>query len=791
MLLLGLVGWIITTESGLRFGFWSLKPFLPKGLSVSRIRGKLTQRVALHGLEFQSPSVLLNIEELQIDSKLLSFIRGHQTIFPFSLRNLSVESHDHAFQTIIVPKSSGELMMTRSFKEVGIEVHDTKGSSEFDTLKGHGGIKLINQEIIPLDTSIIFGDNELTIQKDSPTHLSWNIKVQRYDNSVIAQGKLNRDETHNTWSGIVEDLKVQSHLLGQWKLASPTQIVLSKQVLDIKTFEMVSGKERTHITLHWDDKNGLFTTLSTSTLALSHPRCSAKVSLDILVSKAPDQLPEIHANAEILPGKICLSASDGMPHALEKIGGELIVESTQSNGFHLQFLLKESESNHLQGQLRSKAFEDIDSFYQQPMHGNLQGSWRDLSPLYLIAPGISQIEGLINLDVSMEGNLKAPVITANGALENGSFFVAKQGIQVKALQLDIHSTANDILTLKGQGWLGPKPFTLSGTINPKEQFKSSIDFTGEGLSIYNTPDIQISASPNLTLTYLNSNLFIEGSVEIPNASIHIKDNPNSTSPSQDVVYVNQQESEPPLKVIPSLYVVLGDDVRFQGYGLTGRITGKLSIDQRSDGLLSGTGKLNIHDGKYRLRGSNTYIHQGYFLFPEGTLLSNPMLDIRISKSRFADRDQSDDYGIYVQGTLLHPVMQLYSSSEMDNNQVLSGLGLGSSNQENQGQQLAQSAFLLSSDANPLTQALEDNLGLEEINLESRDMSGVRSEGGTDTVIVIGKSLSKKTYLQFLQGVMEPTSTVRLKYFLSRRFTTSVETGTEGLGGDLTFTMEKD
>ena len=140
-------------------------------------------------------------------------------------------------------------------------------------------------------------------------------------------------------------------------------------------------------------------------------------------------------------------------------------------------------------------------------------------------------------------------------------------------------------------------------------------------------------------------------------------------------------------------------------------------------------------------------------------------------------------------------MQLYSSnSSVQSSEILSRLGFGGTESTGEQRQvLSQTAFLLAGSANPFIEALQDNLGIEEFSIGSRATQNSFATGdGTDTVLVVGKSLTKKIYLQYLQSVMEPIGTIKLKYFFNSQFTTSIETSTEDdIGADLTFSMETD
>ncbi|HXH54619.1 MAG TPA: translocation/assembly module TamB domain-containing protein [Gammaproteobacteria bacterium] len=430
------------------------------------------------------------------------------------------------------------------------------------------------------------------------------------------------------------------------------------------------------------------------------------------------------------------------------------------------------------------------------------GSW------FLRAPSIIQFSSthLTLKDITLQNNSKRLQIKGdfyygkqglNSNLHLASFFVPKQALTLKDLHLNISGKIENPLLLKGSGYSGEGRFQMDGTMQFNTEKKLSLHFSGKNLQIYNTRNIQVIGSPTLALNFNNNTLFVDGTLLIHKGNIKMQDQKNVGLLSKDIVIKDSNINKNEFKIIPNLYLVVENNLHFDGYGMIATIGGKLTINERSDGLLTGNGKLTIKEGKYRLQGATRYIHRGHLLFPPGTLLKDPILDILISQNRVQQQGNttSTNIGIYVQGTLLHPIYHPYSN---DNNlksaDILSRLGFGqseASGDENQRQLFAQTAFLFSGTANPFVDFLKKNLKLEELNLESKPTTKTfYTPGGNDTVLVVGKSLSEKWYLQYLQSIIEPVSTIRLKYFLSRLFTVSADTGTEGVGGDLTFIMEK-
>ena len=368
----------------------------------------------------------------------------------------------------------------------------------------------------------------------------------------------------------------------------------------------------------------------------------------------------------------------------------------------------------------------------------------------------------------------------------------KQGISLDDLYLSLSPQKSSMVAFVGGGRIGKASFHLEGSTNINKAFESTLKLKSDRITLCQTEAISMKAIADLDLHYLDKILSVQGNLHIPEAFISLDYNEKSLHKSQDIIILDEHQTSPLIKIIPDVHLFLGDKIHIKSTKLEANLNGKLKVSQRSDGLLEGLGRLFIKKGTYHLQGRTQFIRQGSLLFPYGTLLNNPLLDIQIYAKRFAQTD-SKEGGLYIQGSLQKPLMQIYGKDEHRESELLSSLGLGDpeENSDNQQKTMAQTALLLWGQHNPFTHILESGFGIDEFKLESRSMQNSLTNHTTDTAIVLGRPLSPKLYLQYVQTIMEPLSTVRLKYALTPRFSTSIESSAEGFGGDLTFSIEKD
>jgi len=84
----------------------------------------------------------------------------------------------------------------------------------------------------------------------------------------------------------------------------------------------------------------------------------------------------------------------------------------------------------------------------------------------------------------------------------------------------------------------------------------------------------------------------------------------------------------------------------------------------------------------------------------------------------------------------------------------------------------------------LAERIAMRFGLEEVRIETGTTT-------TDTSLVLGTSLSPRLYIRYIQGLIESTSAVQVRYDLGTHWTVLTESGTRtGNGADLLFKLER-
>jgi translocation and assembly module TamB len=191
-------------------------------------------------------------------------------------------------------------------------------------------------------------------------------------------------------------------------------------------------------------------------------------------------------------------------------------------------------------------------------------------------------------------------------------------------------------------------------------------------------------------------------------------------------------------------------------------------------------------------------------------LGDPTLNIRAQRviqpsSTFSlsKNDQPITAGIRLTGRAKNPHLGFYSNPAMTDADVISYLIVGrpqSKVNEAQAELLfdavSQLAILIGNKRGDVQFNLAEKLKLDQLGFAKRSsfMSSNKVAGPTknpleDTVLVLGKQLSDKLYLNYSVGIMDSANNIGLRYLLGKNITIEAATGPEGSSADIVFSFE--
>jgi translocation and assembly module TamB len=284
--------------------------------------------------------------------------------------------------------------------------------------------------------------------------------------------------------------------------------------------------------------------------------------------------------------------------------------------------------------------------------------------------------------------------------------------------------------------------------------KAEFDFKGD----------QISLNGRLVL---DEALFDIGSADAPTLDSDV----TLRQPGQadeDTQIAKEKQPAPKRNFALDLEIDAGQNTQLRGRGIDTGLQGKLRFSAPG-GRLAIRGTVNSDEGSYKAYGQKLRIERGIVAF--GGPPDDPRLDILAVRPDIDTR-----VGVAITGTALTPRVRLFSEPEMSESDKLSWLLLGRASDglgRNDTALLQRAAIaLLAGEGEAPTDTLLRNLGIDEISLKQSD-GEVR-----ETVISLGKQLSRRWYVGYERGVNSTAGTWQLIYRIAQRFTLRAQSGQE-------------
>ncbi|HKY69457.1 MAG TPA: translocation/assembly module TamB domain-containing protein [Gammaproteobacteria bacterium] len=480
----------------------------------------------------------------------------------------------------------------------------------------------------------------------------------------------------------------------------------------------------------------------------------------------------------------------------------------KDNLLHLSSTLELSGNNPITAHL------NITPNKPYTVKGNVQGKLKDIQFLAFLFPELDDLKGAAEINVDIQGTLFAPLLTGQATLSKVQFVSRQLGNKGYIESLVLKGEPDGRISILGEGILGTGPFHISGHADiGKSPPSLDIKFSGNNLVVSNTAEFYIRTCPELRLTITDGIPNLSGRIFIPKADIRTPTFEEHIAPSEDVVLISKEKPEI-ATTTPSNFsdlfhtnitLELGNEIRFVGFDLDTHIAGTLHVTSEPHQSTTAKGKLHLVNGHYKIYGKTLNVNYGQILFSGGPV-SNPSLDIRaerkiVNKSTIHPTQKPIIVGINVAGTIKAPIIKTISTPKMSDSDVISYLILDqpqSKVSQSQNQILFQAASQLAGflgkdyDSNNLD--IGKKLKLDELSLLNQPGSNKnKNKPGRspleDTVLVLGKQLSKRLYLNYSVGIVDSVSSLSARYQLNKHITVEAAGGTKATSADVLLNFE--
>lgn len=404
-----------------------------------------------------------------------------------------------------------------------------------------------------------------------------------------------------------------------------------------------------------------------------------------------------------------------------------------------------------------------------PWQGRLELAVNALDWLELLSPDIAAPRGRLQGELQLAGSRAAPQFGGQLALVEAALELPALGLQLQDGRLQMLAEADGRLRLAGGLQSGDGRLRIDGHWPASELGGLQLQLTGQRVRLADTPELQLTADPDLDLQLHGDRLRLRGSLDVGEARIDLERLDGAVAASPDVIVRGDDAADagPAWRRDLDLRLRLGDAVRLRGFGLDGHLRGELRLREGDGRPPRGSGRLEV-SGHYRAYGQSLEIARGQLRYADGPL-DDPALDLRVQR-----KVNEVEVGLEVRGRASSPRSRLVASPPMDNSEALAWLLLGrplAGTSRAQAEQLGSAAQALNAGGSLLARSIGARLGLDEAGVEES-----RSLGGS--VLQVGKYLTPRLFIGYGVSLIGAGQVVTLKYALPRGFALTIESGRE-------------
>lgn len=410
-----------------------------------------------------------------------------------------------------------------------------------------------------------------------------------------------------------------------------------------------------------------------------------------------------------------------------------------------------------------------------PLTGSLQARVADIGIWGPWVPAGWRLAGELRTMATLSGTLGQPRLTGDVSGSKIAVRNLLQGISVSdgtlAIKLDGDRARIEQLSVKG----GEGTLSVSGEALLGSAPSARLAIEAKKFRVIGRVDRNATASGSAVLQLSPDRGQLDGRFVVDEG---LFDASRSDAPSLDddvtvmragaAAEAEREEPAPRRNFVLGLELDLGENLRVKGRGLDTGLRGALKLSTPG-GRLAIHGSIRTDQGTYAAYGQKLEIERGIVTFIGPA--DDPRLDILALRPNIDVR-----VGVAITGTVVAPRVRLYAEPDMGETEKLSWLVLGRAPDglgRNDTALLQRAAVaLLAGEGEAPTDQLMSRLGIDDLSLRQGD-TDVR-----ETVVSLGKQLSRRWYLGYERGVNATTGTWQLTYRIAQRFTLRAQSGLE-------------
>ena len=602
--------------------------------------------------------------------------------------------------------------------------------------------------------------------------------------TVKASGGYELDQTR--WRGRLERMDIAQPLAGDWTLREPVLVSASSERATLG--ELCLGRERARLCLRgdWDASVGgqgqasveAFDLAWLSPLLPPDTTIEGNLMADLRASLDPAGRLRVEVDVPPAAGQIRFELADGTPQAIPYWDLRLAVtvdDRSLDGTVELSFL----DDGEARATVRLRPEGD-----RYRLDGAFRAGLQRLEWIGALSPEIQDVRGRLEAELTLGGLLDDPMLSGGVRLAEASVTIPKAGITLEVPQMAAEAVSEGQMRISGELRSGDESLHLEGELILRDlRPQAEILIRGERFLALDRPDVRARISPELKVNFQPELLTVRGEIRVPSALIRPPDlPPGSVAVSQDEIVVGEEtESDPVLPMDIRVRVILGDDVRFEGFDLEARFAGDLDVVDLPGRPPQIFGEVSIPEGRYKAWGQDLALERGLVMF-QGPV-DTPGIDLRAVRRV---RVYNVVVGVEIGGTSAALSSRVFSQPPMDDTEamafLLTGRPLAGASQSDGNLIVAAAAAWGLEKAGLISQRLVSELGLE-IELDTED-------GLERSALTIGTYLSPNLLLRYGVDLFDGSARVMLRYDLTRSLSVETTSRADGQGIDLIYRIER-
>ncbi len=424
-------------------------------------------------------------------------------------------------------------------------------------------------------------------------------------------------------------------------------------------------------------------------------------------------------------------------------------------------------------------------FTHSKLDGRIIAQLNDLSTFQAIALPLNKLKGSLDADISLDGTINTPTVGMRTRLQDAQIEIPDLGLRLSEIQLNATSVGKQNIEIEGSLKSGQGNLEVGGDLNFSQlnQPRFSLSLKGKNVELMKTPEVYVDGNVDTQIIITNDLIELSGNVALVQADLDFQLPENAVLASEDVVLLGEEQLKKSVEQKINLTLDLGAQTKIRAQGLDAFLVGGLELLQEPGGIMRANGQIDVKEGRYAAYNQKLKIDKGQLVF-NGGAVDDPNLLLRAQKTV-----DSTTAGVSVTGRASAPILQLYSTPSMSDQDVLSVLvfdkridELGSQD----GLTLLKIANSLRGDGtrksrvDALTENIQESLGLSNLELQLT---------GNSPSLVAGKQLSSKFYIGYGYGLLDAAQSLVLRYKINQAWSIQGDVGVDS-GADIRYQIER-